>query len=122
MGAWECKGLGWIRGDVKRLEPNTPQFRVPHIGWDDLCLKKDSPLFQQLEDGPVFYFVHSYHLVIRGEDTDAVIGTCWHGEEVIAAIQKDNIYGVQFHPEKSQLSGLRVLRNFIRVVDSSPPC
>jgi glutamine amidotransferase len=107
-------GLGWINGKVVRLEPCSSEYRVPHIGWNDLQINRDSLLFEDLEDSPVFYFVHSYRLVVEEEDRDVVTATCWHGQSVTAAVQKDNIFAVQFHPEKSQRSGLNLLSNFVR--------
>lgn len=104
------KGLGWIAGRVRRFQVDEEKFRVPHIGWNDLILKKENPLFKGIEQ-PTFYFVHSYHLV--PEDSSAVAAVCDYGEDFVAAVQKENIFGVQFHPEKSQKSGLRVLENFI---------
>lgn len=104
------KGLGWIAGRVRRFQVDEAKFRIPHIGWNDLILEKEPPLFRGIEQ-LTFYFVHSYHLV--PEDSSAVSAVCNYGENFAAAVQKDNIFGVQFHPEKSQKSGLRVLKNFI---------
>lgn len=113
-------GFGWLEGQVVRLRPKDPRCRVPHIGWNEVEVREGCPLFTDLEDGPVFYFVHSYHLVPEGGDDKFVAGTCRHGQPVTAAVQKGHIFGVQFHPEKSQRSGLRVLRNFVRFVQEGP--
>ncbi len=110
------EGFGWVKGKVIRLEPNETRFRVPHIGWNGLDTRRSFPLFENLEDGPIFYFVHSYHLVPEAEDRDVISATCDHGQDVTAAVQKGNIFGVQFHPEKSQRSGLTVLKNFVKFV------
>src|SRR3989344_317516 len=104
------KGLGWVPGKVKRLQVDEKKFRIPHVGWDDVIPKKDGMLFKAVKQ-PVFYFVHSYHLV--PEDSSVIAGVCDYGESFAAAIQKDNIFGVQFHPEKSQKNGLAVLKNFL---------
>ncbi|OGY67434.1 MAG: imidazole glycerol phosphate synthase, glutamine amidotransferase subunit [Candidatus Harrisonbacteria bacterium RIFCSPLOWO2_02_FULL_45_10c] len=104
------KGLGWVPGKVKRLQVDERKFRIPHVGWDDVIPKKDGMLFKAVKQ-PVFYFVHSYHLV--PEDSSVIAGVCDYGESFAAAIQKDNIFGVQFHPEKSQKNGLAVLKNFL---------
>ena len=108
------EGLGWIDGTVERISYNNPSFRVPHMGWNDVHIERESVLFKGLEDGPIFYFVHSYHLVVDGEK-EVVTSTCWHGETITASVQKDNMYAVQFHPEKSQRSGLRLLENFVKL-------
>jgi glutamine amidotransferase len=73
-------------------------------------------LFEGLEAEPVFYFVHSYHLVAEPESREVVAATCWHGTTITAGIWKDNIYGVQFHPEKSQQNGLKLLENFVTLI------
>lgn len=103
-------GLGWIAGRVRRFDIDENHFRLPHVGWNDIVPRKDTFLFRGVER-PTFYFVHSYHLV--PEDNSVVAATCAYGEDFVTAVQKDNIIGVQFHPEKSQRSGLRVLKNFI---------
>ena len=110
------KGLGWIRGRVELMVPNNGKFRIPHMGWNDVDYKRTCTLFNDLSDAPVFYFVHSYHLVIDEDGGDVVTATCWHGLTVTAAVQKDNIFGVQFHPEKSQENGLKLLENFVKSI------
>lgn len=110
------QGLGWIRGKVELMTPNDDNFRIPHMGWNDISYRETCPLFEGLGEKPVFYFVHSYHLVATENDADFVTATCWHGLTVTAAVQKDNIFGVQFHPEKSQENGLKVLENFIKAI------
>ncbi|HQO35128.1 MAG TPA: imidazole glycerol phosphate synthase subunit HisH [bacterium] len=109
----EHDGLGWITGTVRRIEPESAQYRVPHIGWNDLQIEIKEPLFKNLEDGPIFYFVHSYYFDVSPEDSSVIAATCWHGQKIVAAVQRGNIFGVQFHPEKSQRSGLCLLRNFV---------
>ncbi|MDD5431184.1 MAG: imidazole glycerol phosphate synthase subunit HisH [Candidatus Pacebacteria bacterium] len=104
------KGLGFIEGRVRRFQTDEKKFRIPHIGWNDVLAGKDSILFKDLEN-PVFYFVHSYHFV--PEDKDNIAATCDYGEIFAAAVRKENIFGVQFHPEKSQKSGLKLLENFL---------
>jgi glutamine amidotransferase len=106
------RGLGWIDGSVRIIRPNEPKFRIPHIGWNNIEVKKKAPLFEGFNGNPVFYFVHSYHFVPEGSPS----ATCWHGTTVTASIQKDNIFGVQFHPEKSQKDGLKVLENFVKII------
>jgi glutamine amidotransferase len=105
-------GLGWIPGVVQRLEPAEREAKVPHIGWNELRFPRESVLYAELEEPPVYYFVHSYHFVPATESAQTVTATCWHGETVTASVESGNVYGVQFHPEKSQRVGLRLLRNF----------
>src|SRR3989344_8315875 len=103
-------GLGWIKGRVRRFQVDESKFRIPHIGWNDVFPKKDNILFKNVHP-PIFYFVHSYHLV--PEDQSVIVATSEYGETFAAALPKENIFGVQFHPEKSQKNGLRILENFL---------
>ena len=107
----EYPGLGWFESDVVRLQPDESSLRVPHIGWNDVDYRKDSPLFKNLPASPDFYFVHSYHFVCH--DESYLEACCDYGETVTAAVKKDNIFATQFHPEKSQDYGLRILKNFL---------
>ena len=104
-------GLGWIRGRTRRLKVEESKYRLPHIGWDDVEFDA-CPLFSGITARD-FYFVHSYFL--EPKNPENIIGTCTYGEKLVAAVQKENIFGVQFHPEKSQKSGLQLLRNFINL-------
>ena len=106
----ETKGLGFIPGRTRLLKAD--ELRLPHVGWDDISIAPQCPLFSGIESRD-FYFVHSY--VVEPEDQRATAATCTYGETFAAAVQKDNIFGVQFHPEKSQKSGLAALRNFINL-------
>ena len=105
------QGLGWIDATVKPLELSD-DLKSIHIGWNDISPIVEFPLFAGLGNGPNFYFVHRYHVLCK--DESVVSATCRYGQTFVAAIQKDNIYGVQFHPEKSQETGLALLRNFLR--------
>jgi len=104
------KGLGFIPGHVVRIHSGSG-VRVPHVGWNELKIHKASPLFVSLHKKPRFYFDHSYHFRTNKR---YVAASCSYGGEVTAAVQSKNIYGVQFHPEKSQTSGLRLLRAFMK--------
>lgn len=111
----EHHGLGWIPGEVKLIEPDSPEFRIPHMGWNDVEFTDRCPLFKDLPtDPPVFYFVHSYHFV--PQDPDCIAASCYHGTQVTAAVWRDNIFGVQFHPEKSQENGIKLLENFASLI------
>jgi glutamine amidotransferase len=106
-------GLGWIPGEVVRIAPSDPRLKVPHMGWNDLRVARpDSFLASGVQDGTAVYFLHSYHLVPEPSARDAVVATAVHGEELVAAVQREHVCGVQFHPEKSQGAGLAILKNF----------
>jgi glutamine amidotransferase len=106
------EGLNWIPGKVKRL--SLPQgFSVPHVGWNDLKSQFRKPLYELTPECPNFYFDHSYYFECREEYISAF---CNYGIKVTASIQKDNIFGVQFHPEKSQTNGLKLFRSFLNSV------
>ena len=104
-----AQGLGWIPGNVTRLKA-LKRYRVPHMGWNNIKVKKREDLFKGIEQDPNFYFVHSYHVNC---DENYVIASCDYGYEFPAAIQKDNIVAFQFHPEKSHKNGLLLLTNYI---------
>lgn len=105
-----CAGLGYIPGEVVRLVPSESTERIPHVGWNNVRMARVSPLFREIHDETDFYFVHSYHLVPdRGE---AVLATTPYCGAFAAAVGRDNVYGVQFHPEKSSRPGFRLLKNF----------
>lgn len=105
------KGLGWINASVKKLEPNDPHLRIPHIGWNNLIQRKHDVLFDAVPEDALFYYTHTYCLV--SNDVNEILGECDYGGNFVAVVHKDNIYGTQFHPEKSQLHGLQILKNFI---------
>jgi glutamine amidotransferase len=108
------EGFGWIAGDVRLLEPADPALKVPHMGWNTLIFRRPHPLFEGLADGESglhAYFVHSYHLAAANEDV--VMATADYGGPVTASVGRDNLFGTQFHPEKSQTLGLAIIRNFL---------
>ncbi len=108
------KGLGWIPAVVKRLELKDNSFKLPHVGWNEVNPNKDSKLFSGLNENANFYFIHSYAVV--PEDKKLVAATCDYGGEFAAGIEYGNIFGTQFHPEKSQKNGFAILKNFLEVV------
>jgi glutamine amidotransferase len=109
----ETSGLDWIHGDVVRLEPTDHDPRVPHVGWNEVYPTDDSPLFEGVEPGTDFYFVHSFRFVpTAGDDTQASTPYCGG---FTSAVGHGVVFGVQFHPEKSQRAGFQVLRNFLAV-------
>lgn len=106
------KGLGWVEGSVKKLDPGD-NLKVPHVGWNEVEIVDSAcPLFQETGQKPAFYFTHSYHFIPAEEKNIKAI--CNYGQNFAASIQKGNIFAVQFHPEKSQLVGLKVLENFLK--------
>jgi glutamine amidotransferase len=110
----EHRGLGWIPGSVIRIAPAAPEFKVPHMGWNDLQIADpESPLFRGIPQGAAVYFVHSYHFVVDSAAEGCVTATTDHGGRIVAALRQKHIFGVQFHPEKSQGAGLAILRNFV---------
>ena len=109
----ETKGLSLIPGKVKHLNDIGCQGKVPHIGWNDVKVKKQSDLFNGISSGNDFYFVHSYAFVPVNEDN--VLSTVFYEKEIVASIMSQNIYGTQFHPEKSSFAGQKLLKNFLEL-------
>ncbi len=111
----DCRGLGWFNAKVVKFDPlrinGKASFKVPHVGWQPLRFLRPTPLSSGLHDEQLFYFTHSYH-VMCDNPADELCKTR-HGDDFTSAIQKDNLLGVQFHPEKSRLSGMRIIQNFL---------
>jgi glutamine amidotransferase len=108
------QGLGWVKGEVAFIERDDPSLKIPHMGWNQLDIQQtDHPVLAGLSDGakPYAYFLHSYHLTKA--DVGQVLATTDHGGPVVAIVGRDNMIGTQFHPEKSQKAGLRLLANFL---------
>ena len=108
----ETPGLGWIGGDVVRITPSDPAMKVPHMGWNDMILDKPHPVLDGIGTGDHAYFVHSYRFQVA--DPAHLLAHVDYGGPVTAIIGRDNILGTQFHPEKSQSAGLRLIANFLR--------
>ena len=108
----DTRGLGWIPGAVEKLKPNNPDLPIPHMGWNVLTDLKSHPVLANLGKEPHVYFVHSYALT--PEHRDHVAATCNYGGKFTAAVARDNMFGTQFHPEKSQVAGQTLLANFLR--------
>ena len=107
----EVAGLGWIGGDVVHIDPSDPALKVPHMGWNDLVVDNAHPVLDGIATGEHAYFVHSYHF--RVADPAHLLAHCDYGGAVTAIVGRDNIVGTQFHPEKSQAAGLRLIGNFL---------
>ena len=111
-----CRGLGWIDATTVRFSFTGPasRLRVPHMGWNTLSIRNPHPLFQGMPEDMRFYFVHSYH--VQGARKDMTLATTHYGYDFTSVIAKDNICGVQFHPEKSHKFGMKLLNNFINLM------
>lgn len=107
----ECDGLDYIPGEIVRFTQTQEKERIPHVGWNEILKREDSPLFDGIADGTNYYFVHSYHFRVANEKNIATV-TPYCGEFVSSVI-KDNIVGTQFHPEKSQKAGFKLIKNFL---------
>lgn len=111
----QAKGLSWFDSSVVKFSVSDKyKYKIPHTGWNNVGLKKESPIFNGLPSNPRFYFVHSYHFVCN--DRKDAVSTTNYSYEFVSAIQKENIYGVQFHPEKSHEVGEKLLSNFVNLV------
>jgi len=109
----ETKGLGWISGKVTKIENQNGKYKLPHIGWNEINILKDSRIFKDIKDKSHMYFVHSYEFVPN--DKNVVSATTNYSSNHVCAVEKDNIFGTQFHPEKSDKIGLKIIDNFINL-------
>ena len=107
----DTKGFDWIGGEVVEMQPSDPDLKVPHMGWNELEIRVQHPLFDGISTGDHAYFVHSYHL--DPSDPAHLMATVDYGGPVTAMVARDNMVGTQFHPEKSQKTGLRLIANFL---------
>ena len=108
----ETKGFGWIDGVVKKINNINKTLKLPHMGWNQIEFKKDFLLFSGIENKSHMYFVHSYEFLTK--EKNCIVATTNYGNSIIVAVAKDNIFGTQFHPEKSQKNGLKLLENFLK--------
>ncbi len=109
----ETKGLGWISGKVTKIDNQNGKYKLPHIGWNEINILKDSRIFKDIKDKSHMYFVHSYEFVPN--DKNIVSATTNYSSNHVCAVEKDNIFGTQFHPEKSDKIGLKIIDNFINL-------
>ena len=107
----EHSGLGWIEGRVDKME--IKGLPLPHVGWNNVISKKESPLLEGLGNDPDFYFVHSYSFNVKNPESQ--LASTIYGEEFCSVIQHENLFGVQFHPEKSQRTGIKLMKNFLSI-------
>lgn len=109
----ENSGLSLIAGQVKKFIPSNSHERIPHVGWNEVHIRRECPLMEGIPNGTDFYFVHSYHFIAK--DSSDVIATTPYCDSFNSVIQHQNIFGVQFHPEKSQRPGFQILKNFLNI-------
>ena len=107
----ETKGLGWISGKVSKIDNQNGKYKLPHIGWNQINIVKHSKIFKGIENNSHMYFVHSYEFV--PQDKNVISATTDYSSNIVCSIEKENIFGTQFHPEKSDKMGLRIVENFI---------
>ena len=109
----ETKGLGWISGKVSKINNQGGKFKLPHMSWNQINIVKDSKIFKDIENNSHMYFVHSYEFIPN--DNSAIIATTDYSSNIVCAVEKENIFGTQFHPEKSDKIGLKIIDNFINL-------
>ena len=109
----ETKGLGWIPGKVSKIDNQNGKFKLPHIGWNQISILKDSKIFKDVENNSHMYFVHSYEFI--PSDSNFISATTDYSTKVVCSVEKENIFGTQFHPEKSDKTGLKIIDNFINL-------
>ncbi len=107
----ETKGLGWIPGKVSKIDNKDGKYKLPHIGWNQINIVKESKIFKNIENLSHMYFVHSYEFV--PEDKSVISATTDYSSNIVCSVEKENIFGTQFHPEKSDKIGLQIIQNFI---------
>ena len=106
------EGFNWIKGDVKIMEPNDKNLKIPHMGWNNLNILNSHPVFNNVNENDHVYFVHSYHFEV--ENNNNLLANVDYGGKITAAVAHENIIGTQFHPEKSQSVGLQIIKNFLQ--------
>ena len=109
----ETNGLGWISGKVSKINNQNNKYKLPHIGWNEINILKDSKVFKDIENNSHMYFVHSYEFIPN--DKSVIAATTDYSSNIVCAIEKENIFGTQFHPEKSDKIGLKIIDNFINL-------
>ena len=109
----ETKGLGWISGKVSKIDNQNGKFKLPHIGWNEIEIQKESKIFKDIRNKSHMYFVHSYEFI--PEDKSVISATTDYSSQIVCSVEKDNLFGTQFHPEKSDKIGLKIIDNFIKL-------
>ena len=109
----ETKGLGWISGKVSKIDNQNGKFKLPHIGWNEIIITKESNIFKNIENKSHMYFVHSYEFIPK--EKNVISSTTDYSTNIVCSVEKENIFGTQFHPEKSDKLGLKFIENFISI-------
>jgi len=109
----ETKGLGWISGKVSKIDNQNGKFKLPHIGWNEIEIVKQSKIFKDIANKSHMYFVHSYEFI--PEDKSVISATTDYSSKIVCSVERDNLFGTQFHPEKSDKIGLKIIENFINL-------
>ena len=109
----ETKGLGWISGKVSKINNQNGKFKLPHIGWNEIEIQKESKIFKDIKNKSHMYFVHSYEFI--PEDKSVISSTTDYSSKIVCSVERDNLFGTQFHPEKSDKTGLKIIENFIKI-------
>jgi len=109
----ETKGLGWISGKVSKIDNQNGKFKLPHIGWNQINIVSDSKIFKDIENNSHMYFVHSYEFIPK--DKSVISATTEYSSNIVCSVEKENIFGTQFHPEKSDKIGLQIIQNFMNL-------
>ncbi len=109
----ETKGLGWISGKVSKIDNQNGKYKLPHIGWNQINIVKESKIFKNIENNSHMYFVHSYEFIPN--DKEVISATTDYSTKIVCSVEKENLFGTQFHPEKSDKAGLKIIENFINL-------
>ena len=109
----ETKGLGWISGKVSKIDNQSGKFKLPHIGWNQINIVNDSKIYKDIKNNSHMYFVHSYEFIPN--DKNVISATTDYSSNIVCSVEKENIFGTQFHPEKSDKIGLKIIDNFINL-------
>ena len=109
----ETKGLGWISGKVSKIDNQNGKFKLPHIGWNEIEIQKESKIFKDIKNKSHMYFVHSYEFI--PEDKSVISATTDYSSKIVCSIERHNLFGTQFHPEKSDKIGFKIIENFIKL-------
>ena len=109
----ETKGLGWISGKVSKIDNKKGKFKLPHIGWNQINIVKESKIFKNIDNNSHMYFVHSYEFI--PSDKNVISATTDYSTNIVCSVEKENLFGTQFHPEKSDKIGLQIIQNFINL-------
>jgi len=107
----ETKGLGWISGKVSKIDNQNGKYKLPHIGWNQINIVKGSKIFKDIENNSHMYFVHSYEFI--PDDKSVISATTDYSSKIVCSIERENLFGTQFHPEKSDKTGLNIIKNFL---------